>query len=95
MNKAAGCLGMAIRAKRVTTGEVLFKSFAKGGIRLVIMVDNIGENTKKKLIDKCTFYDIPYVYMQAEDMESVLANRKYVGIQDNGFAKQLITCLKG
>lgn len=95
MNKAIGCLGLAVKARRCISGEVLMKGFAKGGIHLVIMADDIGENSKKKLIDKCAFYNIPYAFLDKDDMASVMSNRKTVGITDKGFATQLHTCLKG
>lgn len=95
MNKAVGSLGLALKARRCISGEVLLKGFAKGGIHLVIMAEDIGENTKKKLIDKCAYYKIPYAFMDTADMAEVMANRKTAGITDKGFAAQLYTCLKG
>ena len=91
MNDARGLLGLAKRARRMISGEILFKSFAKGGIYLIVMADDIGDNAKKKLMDKCTYYKIPYVFMDKVDMAEVMSNRKAVGITDKGFATQLIT----
>lgn len=95
MNDASGYLGIAQRARKTISGEILFKKFSRNEIKFVILADDIGENTKKKLLDKCEYYHVPYAFMNAADMAMIMGNRKSVGITDTGLAKQLNTCLKG
>ena len=95
MSDASGYLGIAQRARKICSGEMIFKKFSRNEIKLVILADDIGENTKKKLLDKCAYYNVPYAFMDASHMAQVMGNRKTVGIMDKGLAQQLYTCLKG
>lgn len=95
MSDAKGYLGIAYRARKVSSGETLFKKFSHNEIKLVILAEDIGENTKKKLLDKCAYYKVSYVFMDAQELSMVMGSRKAVGIMDKGLAQQLYTCLKG
>ncbi|MEF9967346.1 MAG: ribosomal L7Ae/L30e/S12e/Gadd45 family protein [Longicatena sp.] len=97
MSEAFGLLGLASRAHKISKGEIVFKQIRARKAYLVIISEEVGNNSKKKLIDKCTFYNIPYVYMNEDEMNQAIGdhNKKSVAIVDEGFALKLHTCLKG
>lgn len=97
MNNAIGVLGLAARARKIATGETVMKQLRSGKVKLVILANDMGENGKKKLLDKCSFYNVPYVFMECNEMNQAIGNRnrKSVAILDEGFAQKLQTCLKG
>lgn len=97
MMNAAGLLGLASRARAICTGETVLKKIRSGDVHLLILAEDIGGNARKKLQDKCSFYGVPYVYMDGDVMNQAIGdrNRKSVAILDEGFAQKLHTCLKG
>lgn len=95
MSSASGYLGIAQRARKTATGEIIFKKFPKNEIKLLVLAEDIGENTKNKLLNKCEYYGVPYSFMNAAEFAELMGNRKAVAILDKGLAQQLHTCLKG
>lgn len=97
MNKAIGTLGLAARARKIATGEIVLKKLRSNQAYLIILADDMGENGKKKLTDKCLYYHVPYVYMNSDELNMAIGdkNRKSVAILDRGFAQKLHACLKG
>lgn len=97
MSDALGILGLAYRARKCATGDEVIKSIQKQRAALVIIAEDCGENMRKKLIDKCTFYEISYAFMDGDEINRAIgtSNRKSIAILDKGFAQKLHTCLKG
>ncbi|WP_115714725.1 L7Ae/L30e/S12e/Gadd45 family ribosomal protein [Amedibacterium intestinale] len=97
MNNAMGILGLAARARKIATGETVMKQLRSGKVKLVILSKDMGDNGKKKLLDKCSFYHVPYAFMECDEINQAIGdrNRKSVAILDEGFAQKLQTCLKG
>lgn len=97
MSNAIGTLGLAKRSRNCATGDGVLKSIQTQKAKLVIIAQDCGNNTKKKLLDKCTTYHIPYVYMESDALNTAIGtlNRKAVAILDEGFAQKLHACLKG
>lgn len=97
MMDVVGTLGLAYRARKCSSGDDVIKSIQKQRAKYVIIASDIGDNMKKKLIDKCTFYDIPYGFMDGTLINQAMGtmNRKSVAILDEGFAQKLHACLKG
>jgi len=97
MSDAAGLLGLAQRSRKLKSGDEVIRSIQQGKAALVIIALQCGENTRKKLIDKCTFYQVPYAFMDQEVMNHAIGtwNRKAVAVLDQGFAQKLHACLKG
>lgn len=97
MNNLSGVLGLASRARKLVSGDQVLRSIRNHSAKLVLISDTCGNNTKKKLIDKCTFYQIPYEYIEDEILNRSVGqdNRKSIAILDEGFAQTLIVCLKG
>ena len=97
MHEINGLLGLAKRSGNVISGDGLIKSIQSGKAKLVIISEECGENLRKKLVDKCTYYKIPYVYMEEFALNQLLGsmNRKAIAIKEQGFAQKLHACLKG
>lgn len=95
--QAVGILGLAHRSRNTATGDGVIRSIQKKRARLIVIADDCGDNMRKKLIDKCTFYQVEYCFMEAAQINQAMGteNRKSVAILDEGFAQKLHTCLKG
>ncbi|HAX73259.1 MAG TPA: hypothetical protein DCY20_07025 [Firmicutes bacterium] len=87
-------LGLALSAGAVLTGEQLVvQAVQNKKVYLVIVAEDTGENTYKKVTDKCKFYNIPCIQKaQSDELGHALGKdfRKVVGITDPNFAKALV-----
>ncbi|MGL4337658.1 MAG: L7Ae/L30e/S12e/Gadd45 family ribosomal protein [Turicibacter sp.] len=86
-------LGIASSASAVITGEQLVVSAIQSRkVYLVIIAEDIGENTYKRVTDKCKFYNINCIQIaKSEELGHALGKdfRKVVGITNPNFAKAL------
>lgn len=86
-------LGLMSRARKLITGEELVvKGIQKGTVHFVLLSEDAANNTKKKLMNKCTHYDIPYVIKgDRHSLGRAIGKeaRVVLGITDEGFAKKL------
>ena len=92
MNDFLNTLGLANRARKVITGEILINKMRSNQVYFVIIASDASENTKKKLTDKCTSYSVEYVITSnISELSKAIGknNRVALGITDNGFAKNL------
>ncbi len=93
MNKSyLNLLGIAYRARKCSLGEeLIIKDIQNNQAEIVLIANDISDKTKKKLIDKCTTYEVDYKQV---DGRSVLgqsmgkSDRVAVAITDQGFAKK-------
>lgn len=98
MNRdAIGILGLIQRSRRLISGSEVIKGIQKCQVYLVVIAEECGDNTRKKLTDKCAYYKIPYVFMNGEALNQAIGtqNRRAVAITDKGFAQKLHACWKG
>lgn len=96
-NSLAGLLGMAARARKITCGDTAILSISEGQAKLVLIAADASDNTRKKVVDKCTFYQVPYLFVNhsIELSQSIgQVNRMYVAILDSGFKKSIEQYLK-
>lgn len=90
-------VGLAFRARKISTGEELIvKDIQDGKVKLLLIANDTSNLTKKKLQDKCTTYEVPYV--EVDDRHTLghaigKSERVAIAILDNGFAKKLRTLL--
>jgi ribosomal protein L7Ae-like RNA K-turn-binding protein len=53
-------LGLAMRARKLVSGEdPVIQAVRRGQAKLVLIASDASENTKKKVSDKCTYYEVP------------------------------------
>lgn len=96
-NSYLNLLGLAYRARKISTGEQsIIKDIQSKRAKLVLIATDIGEQTKKKITDKCHSYNIPY---EIVDNRDILGNaigkssRVAVAILDDGFANKIRSML--
>jgi ribosomal protein L7Ae-like RNA K-turn-binding protein len=83
-------LGLARRANCLVSGESLWKAIKNNQVNVVVANNLIGNNNRKKLIDKCSFYSIRLLFVDhfEEISKSIgLDNRQMVGVANAGIAK--------
>lgn len=96
-NKYLNMLGLAYRARKLSTGEqAIIKDIQAKRAKLVLIANDIGQQTKKKLTDKCDTYDVPFKIV--DDRETIAkaigkSARVAVAILDDGFAKKIQSLL--
>ncbi|MCD7894855.1 MAG: ribosomal L7Ae/L30e/S12e/Gadd45 family protein [Erysipelotrichaceae bacterium] len=97
-NDVLSMLGLAMRARKISQGEVLYNDIRHRRVFLVIISSEASDNTKKKLSDKCTYYHIDYhIIGSIEEISKAIGkeNRVAVGIKDRGFADSIKSKLGG
>lgn len=88
-------LGLAQRARKIVAGEdLVIKAIQKRRARLVIIAEDTSETTRKKITDKCSFYQVP-VKMTGDrySLGNAIGKpaRVAIAVLDEGFAKKLLT----
>ncbi|WP_068672362.1 YlxQ family RNA-binding protein [Oceanobacillus sp. Castelsardo] len=90
-------LGLAYRARKLSLGEeTIIKDIQSNRAKLVLLANDIGPQTKKKITDKCKFYKVPY---ELVDNRETLSNaigkshRVAIAILDKGFANKIKSLL--
>lgn len=90
-------LGLATRAGKCTFGEELIvKEIQSNRARIVLIASDIGDQTRKKLTDKCKFYKVPFFFVDERDILSQAvgkSGRVAVSIDEQGFAMKLMALL--
>ena len=96
--RAASLLSLASRAGKVTSGgDSVEKSLQSGVCELIIISSEASENTKKKFINKCHYYEVETIICgTVKDISKAIGRneRTVVSINDAGFAKLLRECLQ-
>lgn len=88
-------LGLAQRAGKIASGEdLVIKAIQKRRARLVIIAEDTSETTRKKIMDKCSYYQVP-VKMTGDrhSLGNAIGKpaRVAIAVLDEGFAKKLLT----
>ncbi|MCA0969098.1 YlxQ family RNA-binding protein [Halobacillus litoralis] len=90
-------LGLAVRAGKCTFGEgAIVKEIQKKNAKVVLIANDTGKQTKKKLTDKCSFYHIPCYTVDDRDTLSQAIGKEgrvAIAVLDQGFAKKLQSLL--
>lgn len=89
-DKILSLIGLAVKAGRCISGEVMTESETKSGkAKLVIVAEDASDNTKKKFRDMCKFYRVPiYFYGDKDTLGHAMGKefRASLAILDEGFA---------
>ncbi|GGF10710.1 50S ribosomal protein L7ae [Halobacillus andaensis] len=97
MSQYLNLLGIALRAGKLTLGEEhIVKDIQNKRAKLVLIANDTGKQTKKKLTDKCSFYHIPcYMVDDRETLSHAIgkSGRVAIAVLDQGFAKKLQSLL--
>lgn len=86
-------IGLAYRARKVSLGEeTIIKDIQGNKAKLVLLANDTGPQTKKKITDKCKTYQVPYFIVDDRDtLSNALgkSQRVAVAILDQGFANKI------
>ena len=92
MNKALNTIGICKCANKISYGETLIKDIKNHNIDIVVICEDTSDNSKKKIIDKCSYYKCEYVVMfTQEEMKKIISRNdpvSAVGIKDSNLAKK-------
>lgn len=91
-------LGIAMRAGKLVTGEdLVIKSIQKAQAEFIFVAKDASENTRKKLIDKSSFYKVPVdvSFSQIELSSAIGRKRMVISVADKGFARKFDELIKG
>ena len=90
-------LGLAYRARKLISGEELvLKEIKSKRARLVLLSKDASSNTSKRIVDKCTYYQIPFRIVESREKlgHAIGKNERVViAILEEGFAKKLASML--
>ncbi|MEQ6375367.1 YlxQ family RNA-binding protein [Bacillaceae bacterium S4-13-58] len=90
-------LGLAFRAGKIVHGEEsILREVQSQKAKLVILADDAGPNTSKRLMDKCKYYRVPlFRSMDRQQLGNAIGKHERVAlcIIDEGFAAKMITLL--
>ena|SRR5699024_2468316 len=96
-NNYLNILGLAYRARKCSTGEdTIIQDIQKNRAKLVLVANDISDVTKKRMVDKCNTFHVPYVEV---DNRVTLGHaigkseRVAIAILDDGFAKKMTSLL--
>lgn len=93
--KVKSMLGFAIRGKKFSIGESVL--FRKNKIKLVLLAEDTSSSTKKKYLDKLSYYQIPYIEYGTKNELGELLRKNEISIfaiEDSNIAKQVIKLIK-
>lgn len=89
--KQTSLLGLMQRAGALTTGEELVvKAIQSKKAKAVLLSSDASENTRKKITDKCVFYNVPLIEAGSRyELGHALGKeaRVVIALLDNGFRK--------
>lgn len=95
MDEILNVLRIAVKARKVVLGEELVLSGIRNkSICLVLLANDAGPNTTKRITDKSTFYGIKLLTtLSSIDFDQCLTKkgRKVIGITDKGFANSILS----
>ncbi len=90
MNKT---LGLAYRARKVVVGtEMTIESIRTKSVYLVVLAHDASDLTKKKILDKASFYNVEVSQaLSSQQLSDAIGKSgvKVVGITDRGFSQLL------
>ena len=98
LNNLASFLGLMQRSGNISYGETLIEEIRKNKVFVVVISNDIGETSKKKIVDKCTYYKIPYfIALDKINLSNAVGkgNISAVGVKSIGGANKIINMLKG
>ncbi len=89
-NKALSLIGLASRARKVSSGEFpVEKAIKSYNAFLVIIAEDASDNTKKKFSDMCSYYETPIIFYSSKDELGHSIGKEYrasLAILDENFA---------
>ena len=92
MKKALNTIGICKCANKLSYGETLIKDIQKCKVNLVVICTDTSANSKKKIIDKCNYYNCEYIVAFTQQEIIKVISRvdpvSAIGIKDSNLAKK-------
>ena len=89
-----GTLGLAMRAGRLVSGEFMTENAVKSqGAYLVILAQDVSENTRKKFRNMCNYYEVPIREYSTKDTLGHSLGKEFrasLAVTDKGFAQAIL-----
>lgn len=86
---------LCVKTGRIARGEALLPSITSRKAQMVLLSDGCGANRKKKIQDKCRFYQVVLVQIPASRFERISGKvNGAAAVLDPGFAKKLTELAK-
>lgn len=99
LEKIKRLLGLAMRSRNLVAGEYIsLDNIKRSKAKLVIISEDISENTKKRIINKCNYRNIPFVSLfDRNELGNILGKEMavVVAVTDKNFAEGIINELGG
>jgi len=97
--KMSSLLSLSAKAGFLRTGEESAEKLLQNDeAKLVIVASDASDNTKKKFVNKCFFYQKPVrVFGERDEMSKCVgkSNRTVYVVTENGFASRLLALIDG
>lgn len=95
--KVYGLIGIARRARKVVMGESVIAAIQNKSAKVVLISEDASDNTKKKISDKCQYYNITFCFVDDVLLNQSLGefNKKVIAITDEGISKKIVQYMKG
>lgn len=94
--KILNLLGLAQRARKLTTGEgLVLKQIQTQQAKVVFLASDCGQTTMKKFIDKCRSYHVALStdFTRLELSNAIGQKRTVITVTDSGFGKKFKSLL--
>lgn len=94
--KLLNLLGLARRARKMTTGEELvIKAMQQQQVVLIFLASDAAKNLTKSIQDKAQYRHITVIskFTSVQLSQAIGLSRKVIGILDRGFAERMVALL--
>ena len=94
MDNALRMVGITTKAGRTASGEFMTENAIKSGkAALVVLAGDASDNTKKKFMNMCEFYDVPIrIYSTKDELGHAMGKefRASMAVTDEGLAQTIM-----
>lgn len=94
MDNVLRAIGLAARAGKVVSGEFMTENAVKSGsAALVVIAQDVSENTRKKFRNMCEFYEVPIREYADKDALGHSIGKEFrasLAVTDEGLAQAIL-----
>lgn len=94
MDNVLRMIGLAVRAGKVVSGEFMTENAVKSGsAALVVIAQDVSENTRKKFRNMCEFYEVPIREYADKDVLGHSIGKEFrasLAVTDEGLAQAIL-----
>ena len=89
-DKVISLLQLAMAAGKTVRGDGLLPAIRNGKAKLAVLSDATGNNTKKKILDKCASFGVPVMELPAAEFDRISRRAMTaLAVTDAGFARKI------